>query len=58
VLATGVGCVSAWIGLLVPALRALFDYAWFVGGISAATVYYALMTAAGARRVAPAEETA
>ena len=33
--ATLAGCLAAWIGLLVPALRPLYDYAWFVGfGVS------------------------
>ena len=31
VLATLLGCTAAWIGLVVPALRPLYDYAWFVG---------------------------
>lgn len=35
VVATLAGCVAAWIGLLVPAWRPLYDYAWFVGfGVS------------------------
>jgi NCS1 family nucleobase:cation symporter-1 len=29
--ATAAGCVFAWGGLVVPALKPLFDYAWFVG---------------------------
>jgi NCS1 family nucleobase:cation symporter-1 len=29
--ATVLGCGAAWIGLIVPALRPLYDYAWFVG---------------------------
>jgi NCS1 family nucleobase:cation symporter-1 len=29
--ATLFGCAGAWIGLVVPALRPLYDYAWFVG---------------------------
>jgi NCS1 family nucleobase:cation symporter-1 len=29
--ATLLGCAAAWIGLLVPVLRPLYDYAWFVG---------------------------
>jgi NCS1 family nucleobase:cation symporter-1 len=52
VLATGVGCFAAWIGVAVPALHKLFDYAWFVGGIGSGLVYYALMTAAPQRRAA------
>ncbi|WP_394829264.1 NCS1 family nucleobase:cation symporter-1 [Pendulispora albinea] len=43
VIATFVGCFLAWIGLLVPALRDLFDYAWFVGGASSAALYGVLM---------------
>ena len=43
VIATILGCGFAWIGLVVPALRPLYDYAWFVGfGISAA-VHWVLM---------------
>src|SRR5450756_1537752 len=41
-IATLAGCAAAWIGLVVPALRPVYDYAWFVGfGVSAA-VYLAL----------------
>jgi len=29
--ATLLGCTAAWIGLVVPALRPLYNYAWFVG---------------------------
>ena len=43
VVATLVGCFLAWIGVLVPALRGLFDYAWFVGGGAAMLVYWAGM---------------
>src|SRR5437762_7005445 len=31
VAATLVGCALAWVGLIWPALRPLYDYAWFVG---------------------------
>jgi NCS1 family nucleobase:cation symporter-1 len=35
VVATLLGCFFAWIGLIIPALRPLYDYAWFVGfGVS------------------------
>ncbi len=35
VLATILGCFFAWIGLIIPSLRFLYDYAWFVGfGVS------------------------
>jgi nucleobase:cation symporter-1, NCS1 family len=29
--ATILGCVGAWIGLAVPSLHFLYDYAWFAG---------------------------
>ncbi len=44
VVATLVGCGLAWIGLVVPALRPLYDYAWFVGFGAAAVCYLALMS--------------
>jgi len=31
VIATLAGCAAAWIGLIVPVLRPLYDYGWFVG---------------------------
>jgi NCS1 family nucleobase:cation symporter-1 len=37
------GVVVALIGLVVPALRFLYDYAWFVGFFVAAGVYMVLM---------------
>jgi NCS1 family nucleobase:cation symporter-1 len=37
------GVVVALIGLAVPALRFLYDYAWFVGFFVAAASYYFLM---------------
>src|SRR5262249_27126056 len=38
IMATILGCVAAWIGLIVPPLRPLYDYAWFVGfGVSFST---------------------
>src|SRR5262247_3545843 len=43
VLATLIGCALAWIGLIVPALRPLYDFAWFVGFGSAAVAHLALM---------------
>lgn len=45
VVATLAGCTMAWIGLIYPPLRPLYEYAWFVGfGVSAAS-YYSLMKA-------------
>jgi len=43
VVATLAGCTLAWIGLVVPALRPLYDYAWFVGFGTAAIVHGLLM---------------
>jgi NCS1 family nucleobase:cation symporter-1 len=37
--ATIAGCALAWGGLIVPTLRPLYDYAWFVGFGVAAIVY-------------------
>ena len=45
VVATLLGCFFAWIGLIIPSLRALYDYAWFVGFGVAFVVHWALMTA-------------
>jgi NCS1 family nucleobase:cation symporter-1 len=45
VVATLAGCFFAWIGLLVPALRPMYDYAWFVGFFAGALVHWALMKA-------------
>jgi NCS1 family nucleobase:cation symporter-1 len=43
VAALGAGVASALVGLLVPALRVLYDYAWFVGFATAFALYAALM---------------
>jgi len=43
IVATVVGCTLAWIGLVVPVLRPLYDYAWFVGFGAAAITHYVLM---------------
>jgi NCS1 family nucleobase:cation symporter-1 len=29
--ATALGCAFAWIGLVVPAFKPLYNYGWFVG---------------------------
>jgi NCS1 family nucleobase:cation symporter-1 len=41
--ATLIGCSFAWIGLVVPRLRPLYDYAWFVG-FGAAALTHLLLT--------------
>jgi len=43
VIATLLGCTLAWIGLIVPQLRPLYDYAWFVGFGVAALAHVVLM---------------
>jgi NCS1 family nucleobase:cation symporter-1 len=42
IVATALGCALAWIGLVVPALKSLYDYAWFVGFFAAAIAHIAL----------------
>jgi len=39
--ATAVGCALAWGGLVVPVLRPLYDYAWFVGFFAAGAAHLA-----------------
>ncbi len=48
-----VGIVVALIGLIVPALRPLYDYAWFVGFFLSATIYYLAMLGAGVMKIEP-----
>ena len=43
VAATLAGCALAWVGLVVSALRPLYDYAWFVGFGVSAVAHLALM---------------
>jgi len=40
--ATALGCALAWGGLVVPALKPLYDYAWFVGFFAAGAAHVAL----------------
>jgi NCS1 family nucleobase:cation symporter-1 len=47
------GVVVALIGLAVPALRFLYDYAWFVGFFVAGASYYLLMHRSSAEISAP-----
>ncbi|HEY9869694.1 MAG TPA: NCS1 family nucleobase:cation symporter-1, partial [Candidatus Obscuribacterales bacterium] len=46
VAATLLGCGLAWGGLVLPALKPLYEYAWFVGLAVSGVVYLALMNAA------------
>lgn len=43
VVATLAGCFFAWIGLAVPLLKPMYDYAWFVGFGVAFAVHFVLM---------------
>ena len=47
--ATALGCALAWGGLAIPALKPLYDYAWFVGFFVAAAAHTALAPRAAAR---------
>jgi len=43
ILALAAGIITALIGLIVPALSFLYDYAWFVGFIISFVLYYFIM---------------
>jgi NCS1 family nucleobase:cation symporter-1 len=43
IIALALGIAVALIGLIVPSLRWLYDYAWFVGFFVAGIVYLSLM---------------
>jgi NCS1 family nucleobase:cation symporter-1 len=45
IVALAVGCGVAFVGLIYPPLRVLYDYAWFVGFAVSFIAYMALMTA-------------
>jgi len=42
VVATLAGCALAWGGIVVPALKPLYSYGWFVGFFAAAILYWGL----------------
>jgi NCS1 family nucleobase:cation symporter-1 len=42
IVATAVGCGLAWGGLVIPALKPLYDYAWFVGFFASGLTHLAL----------------
>src|ERR1700723_2234006 len=52
-LATGAG--TALVGLVIPSLRPLYDYSWFVGFAVSFAVYYSLMRLRGAATIQQAE---
>jgi NCS1 family nucleobase:cation symporter-1 len=47
--ATLLGCALAWSGLIVPPLRPLYDYAWFVGFLAGGLAHLALVPGAASR---------
>ena len=53
IIATLLGCFFAWIGLIIPSLRTLYDYAWFVGFGVAFVVHWVLMEALPPRDFSP-----
>jgi NCS1 family nucleobase:cation symporter-1 len=58
VVATVVGCALAWGGLVVPALKPLYDYAWFVGFFASGILYWVLSgRSRGDRAYGPAPAT-
>jgi len=42
IVATALGCALAWGGFVIPALKPLYDYAWFVGFFVAGATHLAL----------------
>jgi len=54
--ATAAGCIAAWIGLLVPALRPVYDYAWFAGFGVAFGIHVMLMQRRPALSPSPSPE--
>ena len=56
-IATAAGCAAAWIGLVVPALRPIYDYAWFAGFGVAFGVHVMLMQRRPALSPSPSPES-
>jgi NCS1 family nucleobase:cation symporter-1 len=55
--ALAAGVLVALIGLLIPPLRWLYDYAWFAGFLIASAAYWTLMRNARALQTAPGAES-
>jgi NCS1 family nucleobase:cation symporter-1 len=53
--ATALGCALAWGGFVIPALKPLYDYAWFVGFFMAGAAHLALAPRGGATTTFNAE---
>jgi NCS1 family nucleobase:cation symporter-1 len=56
VVALGLGIIVALLGVVLPPVRWLYDYAWFVGFLVAGAAYVALMQRAPARVASLARE--
>jgi NCS1 family nucleobase:cation symporter-1 len=50
--ATAIGCALAWGGVVVAALKPLYDYAWFVGFFASGLAHLALARRAGTAKAA------
>lgn len=57
-IALGLGVIVALVGLLLPALRWLYDYAWFVGFLISAVAYCVLMGKASSVEASTAQTSA
>ncbi|MBI3402379.1 MAG: NCS1 family nucleobase:cation symporter-1 [Acidobacteria bacterium] len=53
--ATAIGCGLAWGGFVIPGLKPLYDYAWFVGFFAAGAAHFALATPLTTINAEPAE---
>jgi NCS1 family nucleobase:cation symporter-1 len=56
VVATILGCFFAWIGLIIPTLRLLYDYAWFVGFGVSFFMHWVLMKAIPPQEFSPVRQ--
>ena len=56
IFALAAGAAVAFIGLIVPAVRVLYNYAWFVGFAVSFFAYYALMKMGSAEPIAQAAD--
>ncbi|MGB3630396.1 MAG: cytosine permease, partial [Terracidiphilus sp.] len=57
-IALGLGVAIALVGLIVPSLHFLYDYAWFVGFFIAGATYVAMMKLAAPALAERSEEVA
>jgi len=55
VIALAAGAGTALVGLVIPSLRPLYDYSWFVGFAVSFAAYYSMMRFRGAATTQPAE---